>query len=103
MGTQMRFRLEGEEIRSLYATGSASRLRREVIDAIFGTIEAIEAAPGVADLRALISLRFRSRPPNRFEFGLPGGYKLAGRRVIEDAGPVLIIDEIRGEGKGRAV
>ena len=98
----MRFRLEGEEIRSLYATGVSSRLPREVADAIFGTLEAVEAAPGLADLRALLSLRFRNRPENRFEFGLPAGFKLAGRRAVERGSLVLIIDEIRRDREGRA-
>lgn len=96
----MRFRLQGEEIRSLYATGLSSRFPSDVIDAFFGTLEAVEAAPALGDLRALVSLRFRNQPGSRFEFGLLAGWRLVGRREVEAGTPVLIVEEIRGEGKG---
>jgi plasmid maintenance system killer protein len=96
----MLFRLQGEEIRSLYATGVSSRFSSDVVEAFFGTLEAVEAIPGLSDLRALASLRFRNRPTRRFEFGLPSGWRLVGRREVETGIPVLVMEEIRGEGKG---
>lgn len=96
----MRFILQGEEIRSLYATGVSSRFTSDVIDAFFGALEAVEASPGLGDLRALVSLRFKNQPAGRFEFGLPAGWRLVGRREVEAGRPVLIVEEIRGKGKG---
>lgn len=96
----MQCRLEGEEIRSLYATGLSSRVPSDVMVAIFGVLEAIEAASAPADLQSLLSLRFRNRPSGRFEFGLSSDWWLAGRRVVEDGVPLMIIEEILTFEKG---
>ncbi|NJD27656.1 MAG: hypothetical protein FIA92_05110 [Chloroflexi bacterium] len=98
----MRFRLQDEELRSLYATGTSSRVTDDVAMTIFGVLEAIEAAASLDDLRSLVSLRFSNHPSDQFEFALPSGWRLIGRRVAEAGSPVMIIDEIRGNGEGRA-
>lgn len=90
----MRCRLQSEEIRSLYTTGISSRVPSDVVVAIFGVLEAIEAATAPADLRSLVSLRFRNHPTGRFEFGLPSDWRLMGRRVVEDGSPVMVIVDI---------
>ena len=96
----MRFRLEGEEIRSLYVTGRSSRVPSDVVVAIFGVLEAIEAAAGPADLRSLVSLRFNNHPTSQFEFGLPFDWRLVGRHVVEAGVPLMVIDGIREERGG---
>jgi plasmid maintenance system killer protein len=96
----MRCRLEGEEIRSLYATGRSSRVPSDVVVAIFGVLEAIEAASAPADLKSLLSLRFSNRPSGQFEFGLPSDWRLVGRRVVEAGVPLMIIEDIRALEKG---
>lgn len=96
----MRFRCEGEEIRSLYATGRSSRVPSDVVVAIFGVLEAIEAAAGPADLRSLVSLRFSNHPSGQFEFGLPFDWRLVGRQVVEAGVRLMIIDDIRAMEKG---
>ena len=96
----MRFRFKGEEIRSLYATGRSSRVPSDVVVAIFGVLEAIEAAAGPADLRSLVSLRFSNHPSGQFEFGLPHGCRLLGRHVVEAGVPLMVIDGIRAEKGG---
>jgi plasmid maintenance system killer protein len=100
MGTRMRVRLQGEEIRSLYATGVSSRFPSDVIEAFFGALEAVEAAPKADDLHALASLRFRNEPTDHIEFGLRSGWSLVGRREFEAGIPILIMEDIRGEGEG---
>ena len=97
----MRFRLEGKEIRSLYATGVSSRVPSDVVTAIFGVLEAIEAADDLADLRSLVSLRFSNDPSGRFEFGLPSDWWLAGRHAVEAGLRLMIVDDIRGMGERR--
>ncbi|NJD26890.1 MAG: hypothetical protein FIA92_01170 [Chloroflexi bacterium] len=96
----MRFRLQSEEIRSLYATGRSSRFPSDVVMAIFGVLEAIEAAPGLSDLRSLASLRLTTHSTGKVEFGLSSGYTLGGRQTNEAGTLIIVIEEIRGEGKG---
>lgn len=96
----MRFRLSGQEVRSLYSTGSPGRYPSEVITAFFGTLEAIEAAPSMADLEALASLVCETHPDGRASFGLPSGWCLNAEVVPEDEATVLSIVMTRGAVKG---
>lgn len=96
----MRFRLQTEEIRSLYATGRSSRFPSDVVMAVFGVLEAIEAAPELTDLRSLASLRLATHSTGKVEFGLPSGYMLGGRQTNEAGTPIILIEELRGEEKG---
>ena len=87
----MRFRLSGQEVRSLYSTDSPGRYPSEVITAFFGTLEAIEAAPSMADLEALASLACEPHPDGRVLFGLPSGWCLVGQFGREEGAEVLAI------------
>lgn len=96
----MRFRFSGQEVRSLYSTGSPGRYPSEVITAFFGTLEAIEAAPSMADLEALASLVCETHPNGRVSFGLPSGWRLDAEVVPEGEATVLSITMTRGAVKG---
>lgn len=96
----MRFRLSGREVRSLYDTGVSRGIPADVIDAFFGVLEAIEAAPVEADLRALRSLSFVSNRSGGLRWTLRSGFWLVGRRVNEKGATVFVIDEIHSPEKG---
>ena len=96
----MHFRLSGQEVRSLYTTGSPGRYPSEVISAFFGALEAIEAAPAIADLEALVSLSCEIQTDGRVVFGLPSDWHLEARPTTEGGAAVLIIKMFRGAAKG---
>ena len=87
----MRFRLSGQEVRSLYSTGSPGRYPSEVITAFFGALEAIEAAPSIADLEALASLACEALSDGRVSFGLSSGWVLEGQFIIDDGVEALAL------------
>lgn len=95
----MRFRLSGREVRSLYASGVSRRLPANVVDAFFGALEAIQAAPSEADLRALLSLSFETRSA-AVRLSLQSGFWLLGRRVSEGNATVLVFEEIQSPAEG---
>lgn len=86
----MRFRFSGEEVRSLYTTGTPGRYPSELISAFFGTLEAIEAAPTMADLEALASLPSGTPADGRVVFGLPAGWRLDARKATEKVGVAVL-------------
>ena len=96
----MRFRLSGQEVRSLYTTGSPGRYPSDVISAFFGSLEAIEAASALADLEALVSLRMETQTDGRGVFGLPSDWYLEARLITEEGVPILNIKMFRGAAKG---
>jgi plasmid maintenance system killer protein len=87
----MRFRLSAQEVRWLYSTGSPGRYPSEVITGLFGTLEAIEAAPSMADLEALASVVCETLSDGRVSFGLPSGWCLEGQFVTEEGAQVLAL------------
>lgn len=96
----MRIRLLGKEVRSLYASGASDRFPGDVIPAFFGVLEAIEAAPDVADLHALVSVAFESQADGAVRFGLRAGMSLVCRTEMEDGATIFTIEKIERSAKG---
>jgi len=92
----MRFRLEGEEVSSLYASGQTSRIPTDVRDAFFGVLEAIDAAAGASDLDALLSVSPEYGPGARLRFPLDGEWSLLARRELVDGEQVIAVTGITG-------
>jgi hypothetical protein len=93
---RMRFRLEGEEVSSLYASGQTSRIPTDVRDAFFGVLEAIEAAAGSSDLDALLSVSPDHGPGARLRFPLDREWSLLARRELVDGEQVIAVTDIAG-------
>lgn len=90
----MRFRLEGEEVISLYASGQSHRIPIDVRDAFFGVIEAIEAADGSSDLDALLSVSPEHGAGGRLRFPLADEWSLYARRELVRGEQVLAVGSI---------
>jgi hypothetical protein len=88
----MRFRLESEEVSSLYASGQAPGIPIDVRDAFFGVLEAVEAAVGWTDLDALFSLSPDYGPGVRVRFRLRDGWSLECHRELVADEMVLVVN-----------
>jgi hypothetical protein len=90
----MRFRLESEEVISLYASGQAPAIPIDVREAFFGVLEAVEAAVGLTDLDALFSVSPDYGPGTRVGFPLHDGWSLQCHREPVADEMVLVVNSI---------
>lgn len=89
----MRFRLESEEVISLYASGQAPGIPIDVRDAFFGVLEAVEAAVWFTD-DPLFSLSPAYGPGTRVRFLLNDGWSLQCHREPVAGEMVLVVNAI---------
>jgi hypothetical protein len=90
----MRFRLESEEVISLYASGQTPDIPIDVRDAFFGVLEAVEAAVRLTDLDALFSVSPDYGPGAGVRIQLHDGWSLHCQRELVTDEMVLVVNTI---------